>query len=395
MAGIIEEDQISMLKAFQEDGLDGLKQMIINNRDKWESIPIRIAVTGNSGVGKSSFINAFLGLKPNAAGAAAVGVAETTMEVKAYPHPKNNNFVLYDLPGVGTQLFPRESYLQKVDFKKYDFFMILSATRFTENDAWLSQQIKEQQKKFFFVRTKIDIDMQNERDDCDEAFNQDLSLHKIREDAEGNLNDRKSKVYLITTKLRIINQFDYNRLMKDLMTETPELKKDSLVLFLPSLTEAVILEKEKVLSKRAPALAIASAIAGAIPLPGVSAAVDGTIIATDAKFYMEQFNLDEKSLKDFEMNYSLKISKLNLATRTLGITAASICQACAVGVASEATENVVKVLIPGLGSAIAGVLSYGSVLVMLWKMLNTMKEDALTIILIIIIPYALDFDLNK
>ncbi|WAR29656.1 TGTP2-like protein [Mya arenaria] len=187
MAGIIEEDHISMKNAFKTNGLDGLKQMIVDNRDKWESIPVRIAVTGNSGVGKSSFINAFLGLKPNAPGAAAVGITETTMQVKAYPHPMNENFVLYDLPGVGTQLFPRESYLEKVDFQKYDFFVILSATRFTENDAWLGHKVKLLQKKFFFVRTKIDSDMENEKEDFGEDFNRERSLSKIRADAQDNL----------------------------------------------------------------------------------------------------------------------------------------------------------------------------------------------------------------
>ncbi|XP_052786128.1 T-cell-specific guanine nucleotide triphosphate-binding protein 2-like [Mya arenaria] len=151
------------------------------------------AVTGNSGVGKSSFINAFLGLKPNAPGAAAVGLTETTINVKAFPHPENKHFVLYDLPGVGTQLFPRESYLQKVAFNQYDFFLLLSATRFTENDACLGQQVKEQQKKFFFVRTKIDFDMENEKEESGEDFNLKRCLLKIREDAQRNLQAKLTK----------------------------------------------------------------------------------------------------------------------------------------------------------------------------------------------------------
>ncbi|XP_052787340.1 T-cell-specific guanine nucleotide triphosphate-binding protein 2-like [Mya arenaria] len=226
MPGITEEDQKAMMKACKEEGLPGLKQVIVENSNKWEKEPVRIAVTGNSGVGKSSFINTFRGLKPTDPDAAAVGTTETTMEVKAYPHPKHKNFVLYDLPGVGTQQFPRESYVEEVDFNKYDFYMILSATRFTENDAWLGQKVKEQGKKFFFVRTKIDFDMYNEKKDSGENFNEERSLRKIREDAERNLRGLNAKVYLISNELRKINLFDFDRLMQDVIEGAPQVKKE-------------------------------------------------------------------------------------------------------------------------------------------------------------------------
>merc|ERR1712216_118854 len=48
---------------------------------------INIAVTGNSGVGKSSFINAILKLKKSDPNWAAIGASETTMEPKRYRGP--------------------------------------------------------------------------------------------------------------------------------------------------------------------------------------------------------------------------------------------------------------------------------------------------------------------
>ncbi|XP_052786129.1 interferon-inducible GTPase 1-like [Mya arenaria] len=382
MAGIIEEDHISMKNAFKTNGLDGLKQMIVDNRDKWESIPVRIAVTGNSGVGKSSFINAFLGLKPNAPGAAAVGITETTMQVKAYPHPMNENFVLYDLPGVGTQLFPRESYLEKVDFQKYDFFVILSATRFTENDAWLGHKVKLLQKKFFFVRTKIDSDMENEKEDFGEDFNRERSLSKIRADAQDNLRKFQglnANVYLITTKLRKINQFDFSRLMQDVISKAPMLKNESLVLFLPSLTKDIILEKEKVLLKRAYALSLASGIAAVIPVPGLGVFVDGTILVYEALFYRKQFNLNENSLKKFEKQYSVKIGTPGWTSLSKSFTATGLLKAASIGMAGKIGENAVSYIIPGLGSAISAVLSYRSTCALLQSLIKTMRGDALII----------------
>ena len=105
--------------------------------------------------GKSSFINKLLGLSPQHPGAAPVGVTETTLRPTAYRHPANNNVIFWDLPGIGTPNFPKAKYLQTVGFEKYDFFLILSENRFLENDKYLAQQIRESEKNFFFVKTKV------------------------------------------------------------------------------------------------------------------------------------------------------------------------------------------------------------------------------------------------
>lgn len=64
-------------------------------------------------------------------GAARVGVVETTNEPTPYEHPDFPNLKIWDLPGVGTPNYPRSSYLEKIQFTRYDFFLILSRTRFT------------------------------------------------------------------------------------------------------------------------------------------------------------------------------------------------------------------------------------------------------------------------
>lgn len=100
-----------------------------------------------SGVGKSTFINCFRNVQAEDEGAARVGVVETTNEPKAYEHPDFANLKVWDLPGrdiplfettcrriilgVGTPNYPRSEYLQKIQFERYDFFLILCRTRFT------------------------------------------------------------------------------------------------------------------------------------------------------------------------------------------------------------------------------------------------------------------------
>ena len=61
------------------------------------------AIAGVSGSGKSPLVNAFRGLRSRDAGAAAVGITETTLQVARYPGANPSTpFVWYDVPGAGT-----------------------------------------------------------------------------------------------------------------------------------------------------------------------------------------------------------------------------------------------------------------------------------------------------
>ncbi|XP_060605946.1 interferon-gamma-inducible GTPase 10-like [Ruditapes philippinarum] len=155
------------------------KQQPLEKRDVLIKSKCNIAITGNAGVGKSTLINSLRGLKANCEEAAAVGVDETTEVPMRYIHPFNENIVLWDLPGMGTQRFPKSTYLKDVGFDKFDLFLIITATRFTENDLWLANEVKRLGKKFFFIRTKIDLDVENDKNDNPEICKAD-TVSKIR-----------------------------------------------------------------------------------------------------------------------------------------------------------------------------------------------------------------------
>ncbi|XP_039896844.1 interferon-inducible GTPase 1-like [Simochromis diagramma] len=126
-----------------------------------DGITLNIAITGKTGSGKSTFVNAFRGVSDDDEGSAPTGVTECTMEV-------------------GTQNFPSDTYLERVGFEKFDFFIIISAVRFNENDVKLAQEIQKMEKKFYFVRSKIDDDINAERRKRD--FSAEGTLTKIRDD---------------------------------------------------------------------------------------------------------------------------------------------------------------------------------------------------------------------
>uniref|UniRef100_A0A8C3IB26 IRG-type G domain-containing protein n=1 Tax=Chrysemys picta bellii TaxID=8478 RepID=A0A8C3IB26_CHRPI len=151
-----------------------LSKAISEVLESFENTMLNIAVTGETGAGKSSFINAIRGLETEDKMAAPTGVTEMTTEPTAYPHPTYPNVTLWDLPGIGAMNFRPERYLQQVKFSRYDFFIIIASERFRSSHAALAREIQKMEKKFYFVRCKVDEDLANERRAHPKIYSQDI-----------------------------------------------------------------------------------------------------------------------------------------------------------------------------------------------------------------------------
>lgn len=82
--------QLPVLRVEQKRGdLQGANSVISDALKNIDIAPINIAVTGVSGAGKSSLINALREVKDEGEGAAEVGVAESTMKTDSYEQPQN------------------------------------------------------------------------------------------------------------------------------------------------------------------------------------------------------------------------------------------------------------------------------------------------------------------
>ena len=75
---VISQSELEECKrAYEQGGVEGCRQYFKDKQDEWKTIPLNIAVIGNSGVGKSSFINAIRGLTADDEGAAEVTLNAT------------------------------------------------------------------------------------------------------------------------------------------------------------------------------------------------------------------------------------------------------------------------------------------------------------------------------
>lgn len=290
----LSKQSAALSSAYMKDGLKGLSEAINKDLIAWKEININIAITGSSGSGKSSFINAIRGLDGDSPGAALTGPIETTQHPTDYRHPDNERLLLTDLPGIGTDNYPKETYIQDIGFEKFDFLFIASEKVFSENDIWLAQEIEKLGKKFYFIRTKFASELVNEKKR--KRLNREFTLSEenerkktLKTELEKHLKDTtcKDNIFIIDNFQR--SKFDFPDLEQRLKCDT--IKREAMVLTLQALTEQAIIEKKKVLEERIWKAALRAAFAPR------AYDIDFAILKNEKDFYIEQFNLDIRSLK--------------------------------------------------------------------------------------------------
>jgi hypothetical protein len=131
-----------------------------------------VAICGESGTDKSTLINTLRGLPPLGWGPpsddptlpAQVDIEECSMEPRAYRHPRFPSVEFWDLPGCGTVNFPIKEYPERVGLDRFDFYIIMDCGRFRSTDVFLADLIEQEDRKpVFFVRSKVDVDVDSER----------------------------------------------------------------------------------------------------------------------------------------------------------------------------------------------------------------------------------------
>ncbi|XP_032658939.1 stonustoxin subunit alpha-like [Chelonoidis abingdonii] len=190
------------IKELQDTIAAGIFRDVIVKLQNIKSLKItmlHIAITGESGSGKSSFLNAFWGLNDDDEGAAETGVLETGREPTPYQHPKHPNVTIWDLPGCGSPRFPLHTYMKSVNFNRYDLFITVFSSHFRSNNKILINEIRRVGKKYYYVHSKVDQDLRYAR--YHKSYSEQRILQEVRDHCIKHLKregETSPKVFLIS-----------------------------------------------------------------------------------------------------------------------------------------------------------------------------------------------------
>ncbi|XP_030639314.1 interferon-inducible GTPase 5-like [Chanos chanos] len=352
-------------------------QKMKTNFEDYKNVTLNIAITGMTGAGKSTFVNAIRGLRNDDEGAAPTDAVECTKYPTVYPHPTLPNVKIWDLPGIGTEQFKAKTYLKEVQLDTYDFFLILSSERFKENDSKLAKAIKKKKKLFYFVRTKIDNDIHAESNKS--YFNDEKVLQRIRDDCIKNLKSTgKPKVFLISSLH--LGKYDYPKLIRTLEDELPKHKRFALIQSLPMNSVDELERKKKYFQKLVWMSAFGSGALAIIPVPGFSLACDYGILLSFFENVYKSFGLDNKSLAILSARVNKPVDTLRAAMISPfkdGVNEDVLVRVLARrDVVAALTVQELSRFIVGIGSLAAGAISVATIYHLLKKGLNDMAEDA-------------------
>lgn len=178
----LSQDTGALKETFEAGNLPAVATKLQATLHSLENVRLDIGITGGTGSGKSTFVNAIRGLGDEDPNSAGTGVVQMTVEPTPYPHPKYLNIIIWDLPGIDMPTFQADEYLQRVLVDRYDFFIIITSDSFMANHAQLAHGLQQRGKGFHFIRSKVDVDMAASRRRRPRTFSEERVLSQIRED---------------------------------------------------------------------------------------------------------------------------------------------------------------------------------------------------------------------
>lgn len=280
--------------------------------------PVDIAVVGEAGAGKSSFINALRGLREEDEGAAETGLVGGQQDPMPYRHPGLPLVTLWELPGVETPLSAPQ---KEPDLSHYDFFIIVGSQRFRSAHANLAHSIEGLGRRFFFVRTKVDLDLEASRRQRPGSFNEAEVLHRIWQDCDQGLRGEgvaQPQVFVVANWEP--NCYNFPLLQEILKKELPAIRRQASLLRHLPMCSRILDQKQSSLMWEVWKVTLLSSLLAALPIPGLSFICTYFLFQAQLARYCKSFGLDERSLAALAWRVGQPVGELQAVREHPGVT---------------------------------------------------------------------------
>ncbi|KAM4581620.1 immunity-related GTPase family, q2 [Odontesthes bonariensis] len=255
--------------------LETLKESIENNklsdvRDAVEDLlisRINLAVSGDRGDEKTSFMNSLRGLGPDDEGAAPSPSPVAPEEVAGYPDPKHPDFRIWDLPPVPTTSpFEPEGYMNKFKFLRYNaVYMTFTKTLQPNSVQVFLEALSLQRQTVYFLLLASIKDTDKSLEEKKKASMEVLKSQGVK----------RPKVYLVRPST--LEMYDFPALLIDMGKDLPEIRAQAFLLALPTFTSTLVTQKKDAFKALIWAAASLSGGMSTIPVPLVASMVDSSI----------------------------------------------------------------------------------------------------------------------
>jgi hypothetical protein len=166
-------------------------------------------------------------------------------------------------------------------------------------------------KNFYFVRSKVDFDLWNEKHCKPSTYDREKVLQLIRNycvDTFKKNNIDEPQIFLISS--RDLSEYDFPVLMDTLIKCLPAQKRHSFLLSLPNITEAAIERKREFLKQFIWLETLMVGISTYFPI--VNDIIDNDVKLLKASLYQYQvhFGVDDASLQSLAKDWQVPVEQL-------------------------------------------------------------------------------------
>lgn len=375
------KEELEVLRTVFESG--DIFQVVFRFRELLvfsESIRLEVGVTGESGVGKSFFINVFRGLGVEDFGAVFTGVVEIIMYFSFYSYSQFFDVTLWDLSGVGFSGCSVDKYLKQVDFGRYDFFLLVFSRRCGVVEIRLVFEILRQGKKFYFVRIKVDEDLAVIRIQRFSGFSEVVVLQEIREYCV----ERLRVVGVIDFRIFFVFNFLFVRYDFFLFVFIWEYdlfayRRYVGLLSLFDILLEVLQKKKDMFQEQVFKTVLVSGVIQVLFVFGLAVVYDDVLFIRSLRGYYRSFGLDDDSLVKLVEQVGKQVGDLRSVIRSSLVSEFFFEIVLRFYLRSfDGVMRVVRVFEKGIfvfGTLVVGGISFGIVYIMFQGCFNEMVED--------------------